>query len=254
MRYVWFIGIAALLILIINGVQATPSRELWFFTADEIEAAYRYQLNFGSRIEHPVGGQECMFGQEKFSVFERGREFSLSCGFIKQTTRHIKEMLETGAARYLFPLDADHAHLAVPKNLWEEKYRKLSFQEILLAMLEDHSTVALYHTAEHLTIADPYTGRVDLKAKSWRDKRNVVGFYDGQPIAILRPDQSGAGVGLPEDYVTFGGFRFLASPGGQLYLFVRKEMILFDIALEFGRSSKDPILTGLTQSRAGPRD
>ena len=71
-----------------------------------------------------------------------------------ETTRHLKEMLAVGAAKYLFPLDADHAHLAIPMELWATKYSKLPSEQILSALLREPQLVALYHTAEHLEISD----------------------------------------------------------------------------------------------------
>ncbi|MGE5303011.1 MAG: hypothetical protein ACM3TN_06755 [Alphaproteobacteria bacterium] len=237
----WFlVGLAILLPLAFATVRANPYRDTWYFSGDEIEAAYRYQLNFGERISHPIKGRNCLFGEKNIQVAYRGRQFPLSCRFVTQTISQISQMLEVGAAKYLFPLDADHAHLAVPKNLWEEKYSKLAPAEILPAILQDPSLVALYHTAEHLAAADPVTGKVDPKDKAWKEKRNVLGYYDGRRIKILPPNPAGAGVGLPDTYHSYGGFRFLASPGGQLNLFYKNGAIVFDISLDFGETSDDP--------------
>jgi hypothetical protein len=249
----WSIALA-LLGLMAARAQATEHRELWFFTADEIGTAYRYQMNFGERIPYPIGGQECTLGQEKFLASDRKSEFWLSCRFIKQTVRHLTEMLDAGAARYLFSLDADHAHLAVPKTLWEQKYRDLPFAEILPAILEDPSTIALYHTAEHLAVIDPISGKPDPEAKAWKDKRNVIGYFDGRPIKIRAPDPSGAGLGAPDGYVSFGGFRFLAGPNGLLQIFRRKEAITFDITLDFGESADVAFPAGPGVNRLATRD
>ncbi len=233
----WRITLALLSLTVVSGIQASEHRELWFFTSEEIGTAYRYQMHFGERLPYPIGGQECTLGQEKLLASDRKSKFWLSCRFIKQIVRHIAEMLDAGAARYLFSLDADHAHLAVPETLWEEKYRHLPFAEILPALLEDPSTIALYHTAEHLTVIDFKSGKTDPQAKAWKDKRNVIGYFDGRPIIIRPPDPSGAGLGAPDGYVSFGGFRFLAGPNGVLQIFRRKEVITFDIMLDFGESA-----------------
>lgn len=250
MRFGW--STLALLFLTVATVQAAEHRELWYFTADEIGTAYRYQRNFGERPAYPLGGQECTFGQAKFLASDRKREFWLSCHFIKQTIRHLTEMLDAGAARYLFSLDADHAHLAVPTALWDAKYRRIPYSEILPAMLQDPATAALYHTAEHLTVIGPKHGKPDRETQAWKEKRNVVGYFDGRPNTILPPHPSGAGVGFPEGYVSFGGFRFSANPGGHLQIFRRKEVITFDITLDFGESA-DSFLLGATAQKARPR-
>jgi hypothetical protein len=236
----WFIALALIMALAISTVYANLYRDDWYFTREEIQAAYRYQLNFGERINNPLKGRKCLFGDKKIRVQSRGREFWLSCRFINQTVTHLTEMLEVGAAKFLFSLDANHAHLGVPASVWEEKYANLPPDDILPAIFEDPSLVALYHTAEHLAVADPKTGKVDPKNREWKEKRNVIGYYDGRRIKILPPQPGGAGVGLPESYHSYGGFRFLASPGGQLNLFHKGGVTVFDISLDFGETTDDP--------------
>jgi hypothetical protein len=103
-----------------------------------------------------------------------GKEFFVPCRFITESTRHLKEMLSIGAAKYLFPLDADHAHLGVPAEVWAKKYSQLPSDQILFALLREPTLVALYHTAEHLEISDRKTGRVNEEAKAWR--RNATSW------------------------------------------------------------------------------
>jgi hypothetical protein len=240
MGWLSLFGLAIILALSLATVSATPYRDSWYFSREEIESAYRYQLNFGERINNPIKGRKCLFGEKDIRVAHRGREFSLGCRFVTQTIGHLAAMLNVGAARFLFSLDADHAHLGVPTTIWRDKYANLSPNEILPAMLQDSSLVALYHTAEHLTPTDPKTGKPERKDREWKDKRNVIGYYDGRPIEILPPHPGGAGVGLPESYRSYGGFRFLASPGGQLNLFHKSGVVVFDISLDFGDTSDDP--------------
>jgi hypothetical protein len=144
----------------------------WYFTAEEVEAAHQYQESYEERIRNPLRAKECLLGHKEFVATYRGKEFLAPCRFITETTRHLKEMLSIGAAKYLFPLDADHAHLGVPAEVWAKKYSKLSSDEILFALLRESTLVALYHTAEHLEISDPKTGQVNEQAKAWR--RNVT--------------------------------------------------------------------------------
>jgi hypothetical protein len=93
--------------------------------------------------------------------------------------------------------------------------------------------MALYHTAEHLRITDRKNGTVNGAAKAWQEKRNVLGYFDGRPIKILPPDPKGQGVAMP-DYYSYGGFNFLASPRGELYVSSGLDMITFDIAFDSG--------------------
>jgi hypothetical protein len=210
---------AATILLILDVKALSASRDdHWYFTAEEVEAAYQYQENYGGRIRHPLGGKECLLGRKEFVATYMGKEFFVPCRFITETTRHLKEMLSIGAAKYLFPLDADHAHLGVPAEVWAKKYSQLPSDQILFALLREPTLVALYHTAEHLEISDRKTGRVNEEAKAWREKRNVLGFFDGRPVQVLPPHPMGFGVGMPPGYESYGGFNFLASHRGELFL------------------------------------
>jgi hypothetical protein len=104
--------------------------------------------------------------------------------------------------------------------------------QILFALLREPTLVALYHTAEHLKIRDPKTGKINVEVKQWKEKRNVLGFFDGRPIQILPPHPMGFGVGMPAQYESYGGFNFLASHRGELFLFVNNRAITFDVSLE----------------------
>ncbi len=110
-----------------------------------------------------------------------------------ETKRHLKAMIEDGAARYLFPLDADHAHLAIPTEIWQTKYRDLPASELLVQALREPQLVALYHTAEHLTVIDPKTGIELSQDKDCRAKRNVLGFFDADRIRFSRQILMGQG-------------------------------------------------------------
>ncbi len=222
-------------------VHAQSDLDPWYFTASEIETAYRYQEMFGERVQNPLKARDCLLGKKEFVASYKGNEFLAPCSFIKETIRHLKEMLERGAAKYLFALDLDHAHLALPADLWENKYSKLPREKILPALLREPALAALYHTAEHLTVVDPRTGKVNSEAKEWKQKRNVFGFYDGRPIKILTPNASGSGVGVPETYESFGGFNFAANPKGQLHVFVASKAIVFDMTFDIGDLGDDQV-------------
>lgn len=209
---------------------STP-RHPWFFTAEEIETAYRYQEKFGKGLAYPLQARNCQLGAEEMIASYYGEPFVLPCRFVTETVRHLKEMLKAGAARYFFPLDSDHAHFAIPDELWEKKYRKYPGGKVIPALIQDPNLVALYHTAEHLTIVDPATGEINEGAIEWKEKRNVLGFYDGSPINILPPHPRGFGLSVPEPYRSYGGFHFLANPGGQLAVIFGNDAIAVDITL-----------------------
>jgi len=204
----------------------------WFFTSEEITAAYQYQQNYGERLRAPLRATDCAFRDGEFTTFYRGARFRVPCRFITEVTRHLKQMLDVGAARYLFPLDADHAHLGVPKDAWDKKYKHLPLEEIFPALVRDPDLVALYHTAEHLRVTDRTNGAVNADAKAWQEKRNVLGYFDGRPITILPPHANGQGASMPQDYYSYSGFTFLASPRGELFLTRGLNVITFDVAFD----------------------
>jgi hypothetical protein len=206
--------------------------DAWFFKAEEIEAAHQYQEYYGERIRNPLSARPCMFGKKEIMATYRRAQLPVPCGFIMEITHHLKEMLAVGAAKYLFPLDADHAHLAVPTELWATQYSRLPADQVLFALMREPELVALYHTAEHLKITDPTTGKVNQDVKAWKDKRNVLAFFDGRPIRILPPHPAGHGVGMPAAYNAYGGFNFLANPRGELFIFVQNKVVTFDLSLE----------------------
>jgi hypothetical protein len=231
--------------LLLHSASLTASSyDTWFFTAEEVEAAHQYQENYGERIRNPLPARDCMFGQNEITVKYNGTQFFVPCRFIMETTRHLKEMLAVGAAKYLFPLDADHAHLAIPMELWATKYSKLPSDQILSALFRETQLVALYHTAEHLEISDPRTGAVNESAKAWKEKRNVLAFFDGRPIRILPPHPAGYGVSMPPGYNAYGGFNFLANPRGELFIFHDNKVVTFDVSLGLEDEAERPSLNG----------
>jgi hypothetical protein len=119
-----------------QALAASPY-DTWYFTAEEVEAAHQYQENYGERMRNPLSARECLFGQHEFTVMYKQTEFLIPCHFVMETTRHLKEMLAIGAAKYLFPLDADHAHLGIPAQLWTSKYSKLPSEQIWFALLRE---------------------------------------------------------------------------------------------------------------------
>jgi hypothetical protein len=226
-----------------------PYRSTWFFSAAEIGAAYQYQENYGSRVRNPLPAQGCLFGKADFTASYRQIPVRVPCQFINQVSRQVKELLDIGAARYLFPLDADHAHLAVPVAVWEKKYSKLSVSQLFAALLGEPQLVALYHTAEHL---DPgvLEGNDAEGVKSWMEKRNVLGFFDGRPLKVLPPDPNGYGVGMPEGLVSYGGFNFLANHRGALMVFQGNKAVAFDVSLDV--EELDPGVFGPALTRTVP--
>ena len=218
----------AVLVPLSVSEEARALDDSWFFSAAEIQDAYRYQQLYGARLRHPLKATKCLYGRAEFAAWFQTKRFVAPCKFITETIRQLREILESGAARYLFPLDADHAHLGIPAAIWDKKFSKLANDKILPALLREPSLVALYHTAEHLE-PNPQ-GQAPMKI--WGTNRSVLGYFDGRPNAILPslPDSS-AGY-EPMGYRWFRGFTFLAQSLGELQLVANGAAIPFDISFD----------------------
>lgn len=222
-----------LLVLIISmAAPAIANDSGGYFTPAEIAAAYRYQEHHGRRLRHPLKPFGCYTGQSEFTAWFDGKEFSAPCRFVTETTRHLKSLLEQRAAKYLFPLDADHAHLIVPTALWQDKYSKLAGAELLAQLLREPKLVALYHTAEYVAGADPKTGKENLETRQWRAKRNALTMFDGSPLKILAPSPSGAAVDEPEGFMKAGTVHFLAHRLGEIAMSADGRAVVFDLSFD----------------------
>jgi hypothetical protein len=238
------------LVLGATSAAAQLSRESWYFSAAEIGAAYQYQESYGGRMRNPLPAFRCMTGKANFVTTYRGASVQVACQFVNQVTRHLKDMLAIGAARYLFPLDADHAHLAVPAAVWAERYDKLSAERLMEALLREPKLVALYHTAEHLAPDIKVNGKDDASVRRWREQRNLLGYFDGRPLQVLPAHPEGFGVGLPDGLIGYGGFNFLASRRGELMILQGQRAISFDLSLEM--EEPEPNFSGRSLAKVVP--
>ena len=221
---------SGLAILLWIGGAALPT-DSWYFTASEIEIAYRYQQHFGRRLSHPLKPQDCYYGKAEFIAEYQGETFFAPCVFIQFTTRHLKTMLESGSARYIFPLDVDHAHLAIPSDLWNATYRQLTLGQLLPRVLRESTLVALYHTAEHLSGVNA-TRSSASQISDWKAQRNVLGFFDGEPIRILTRHPDGSGHERIENYRMVITVSFLAHWLGDIPLSASGKAHAFDISFD----------------------
>jgi len=53
---------------------------------------------------------------------------------------------------------------------------------LMVVLLREPTLVALYHTAEHPEFSAAKTGENNEAVKGWKEKHNVLGFFDGRPI------------------------------------------------------------------------
>ncbi|MBI3066020.1 MAG: hypothetical protein HYY82_13950 [Deltaproteobacteria bacterium] len=227
-----FITVAVL--LAISRDQVYSGDDQWFFTGNEIAVAYRFQQHYGARLRYPLKPEACLYGQEEFTASFQGKQFPAPCRFVTETIRHLREALESKAARYLFPLDLDYGRLGVPLELWKAKYSKLSGEEQLRALLQEHSLVALYHTAGHL---EPEANTKSTAGENWQ-KRSLLGFYNGQPMKTFSRRSSEALASVPEGYTWLNDFKILAHYLGELQLVIDGAVVTFDISFDDDRAAE----------------
>ena len=206
----------------------------WFFTADEVAKAYQYQRQFGARLRNPLDAQPCLEGKKNFGASYQGQGFVAPCRFVDETIRQLRELLESGAARYLFPLDVDSADLAVPVEVYVSKYQQLPREKILSALLRERKLVAIYHTATHL---NPEPDDKESGMRAWSNKRMVIGFYDGRPNQFLSRRPAGNVDFEFEGLVRIGEIRMMGHFLGGLTLVANNASVSFDLSFDDDRAA-----------------
>jgi hypothetical protein len=210
------------------------AKDEWFFTANEIGNAYRYQQQFGARLRNPLEPQTCLQGKKDFAASFQGRTFVAPCRFLGETIRQLRELFESGAAKYLFPLDVDSADLAVPADIYGSKFKQLPQEEILPALLREPTLVAIYHTAVHL---DPEVGHNKSEVSVWGKTRTVAGFYNGRPNQVLSPRSDGGVDYEPERWVRLGSFTMMGHFLGELTFVANDTVVTFDLSFDNDRAA-----------------
>src|SRR6267142_1530828 len=212
--------------------QSFAKDDRWFFTANEMADAYRYQQQFGARLRHPLEPQTCLQGKKDFAASFQGRRFVAPCRFVGETIRQLRELFESGAAKYLFPLDVDSADLAVPADVYASKYKQLPREQILPALFREPTLVAIYRTAMHLNV-----GNQGSEMDVWGKKRTVAGFYDGRPNQALSLRSDGGIDHEPEGLVRLGGFSMMAHFLGELTFVANDTVVTFDLSFDNDRAA-----------------
>jgi hypothetical protein len=231
MFFTLFLTVLVVLLSISTGHAACRSNPS-SFAAHQTEVASGYRGQFGQPLSPHLKAVDCFSGRTEFVTSFHGKTFLAPCRFITETTRHLKEISESEGGNSGSPLYADHAHLAVTSELWEQKYRKLPDDQILPVMLRDPSLVAIYHAACSLPIVERKTVEGTPKAKEWDKKRSVLGFYDGRAMANLPILKRGSELDQPQHYTLFTWFYISAHPFGELAFSVKGTSMAFDISFD----------------------
>jgi hypothetical protein len=238
MFFILYLTVLVVLLAISTGHAAcrnNPSS----LTANQTEIASGYREQFGQPLFRHLEAVDCFSGRTEFVASVHGKTFLAPCRFITETTRHLKEISASEDGNSVSRLYADHGHLAVTSELWEQKYRKLPNDEILSVMLRDPSLVAIYHAACSLPIVERKTAGGTPKAKEWDKKRSVLGFYDGRAMESLPSLKRGSGLDEPQHYISSTWFYISPHPFGELAFSVKGRSMAFDISFDYDVAAAD---------------
>lgn len=231
MFFILYLTVLVVLLPISAGYAACRSNPS-SLTANQTEIASGYREQFGQPLFRDLKAVDCFSGRTEFVASVHGKTFLAPCRFITETTRHLKEISESEGGNSVSRLYADHGHLAVTSELWEEKYRKLPNDEILPVLLRNPSWVAIYHAACRIPFADRKTAGVTPVTTEWEKKRQVLGFYDGRAMENLPLIKRGSGLDQPQHYILFTWFYISTHPFGELAFPVKGTSMAFDISFE----------------------
>jgi hypothetical protein len=191
-------------------------------------AVESYQAPSGKRLSRPLNPAACYRGASEFVASWQGKKFLAPCRFINETIAHLRAVSELGASKRIFPLHTDHVHLAVPAELWQEKYDRFPQDQILAAVLWESRLVAVYHATDALTLVHSKGAGAEPKKSEAYNNRQVLGYYDGRGIEIL-PNHANA---LAQRYRSVAWFYFLPRGLDDLVGFSPNEAVTFDISFD----------------------
>jgi hypothetical protein len=216
---------AALFLPGLSGVQATLVGDGRVETS-ATGIAGRKESQYGKGLARRLNYAACFAGSPEFIASWQGRRFSAPCRFIHETISHLRAVSQI-STRLVFPLHNDHVHLAVPSDLWEEKYHAFSNDEILSAVLRESRLVAVYHANDSLVFADSETTTEPHRRRTSTD-RQVLGYYDGRGIEVL-PSHLNA---LAKRYRSVAWFYFQPRASDGITAFFSGEGLTFDISFD----------------------
>jgi len=190
--------------------------------------ADRNDAQSGKPLSRPLNPAACFSGSSEFVASWQGKKFSAPCRFINETIAQLRAVSELGATKFMFPVRTDHVHLAVPSELWQEKYYKMAKDEILSAVLRESRLVAVYHATDGLTLTDSKVAGAHPNQRQPYDNRQVLGYYDGRVIEIL-PARANV---LADRYRSVAWFYFLPRRLDGFTGFSGGDAVTFDISFD----------------------
>lgn len=197
----------------------------WYYNLEETKEVYEWEYN-GEKILKNVFRKK----NGAWVGLVDGKEFDVPEEFLNKTLMHLKDMLEQGAAKFIFRLDCFHGHFFVDEKHYDSFYANCDGLEEAKRLVKDKKLGILFHNAEHLK-----KDFDDKEAMNLIEKRNVIGWYDGRPIAILPlpKDQKSTAVSAEElGRDLFSYPRFAAHKDGFFPIEVGGKEIRLDISFD----------------------
>lgn len=198
----------------------------WFYKTAEMQKIYGEEYN---RQEKPLKNTLFKRGEQWIGTIA-GEEFVVPEQFINRTLVHLRQMLESNTALFLFRLDAFHGHFFVPEDIFDSRYKSVDDAvETTKLLVEEDSLGVLYHNSEHFE-PDPHKPEEVQR----HARRNVVGYYDGRPLLFLPlPKTIGTAANEPEGNRSVGPpLTFAAHKNGAFHITVEGKEIRLDISLD----------------------
>lgn len=206
-------------------VESRYEKHGWLYTLEEMQKIYEEEY-VGEKLLQKIVRKK---GEKIVGIYQ-GREFIISPQFIRQVLSHLQSMLEKGAAKFLFRLDASHGHyFFVPEEVFKLHYEGIDGAEAFRMALTDPTLGILYHNSEHLSLDDK-----NLEAPKLYQKRNVVGWNDGRPITILPlPKGKNTAADIPKGYQDLPiTMNFAAHKDGEFSIYVGGKEIRLDLSFD----------------------
>jgi hypothetical protein len=203
----------------------------WFFT--EIEKEYLVEYEEGKRLVNSI-----KFDDGKYVTSCNSDQIVIPEKFITSTIQIIGEMLAKGWATYLFRLDTFHGHIFVTDDHFEENYMDLNTEEMIRRFAQDQTLGFLFHNAEHLALRNPPgTGPIDPIAQEMIKNRNVIGWFTGRPLEVVRLNEEkllgnrkSFTATIPAGYRSIGIITFKANRNGAFTINHKNKTIHLDIS------------------------
>jgi len=196
----------------------------WNFSLKEMQRVYEHEYNSEKILKNTIKNVD---GKWVGTIL--GQHYEVSQKFIDTTVSHIQELFDRRFIRFLFRLDASHAHAFIPKE-HRARYNGCSPAAEAQIMAHDSSLGILFHTAEHLG-EDPN----DPEVVALNTQRNFIGWYDGRDMSVLPlphyTNSKTTAVNAPGQLLRPGPL-FAAHKDGVFSIIVEGKEIHFDISLD----------------------